>query len=166
MEEDKIKDEENANLEKIYNKTVKKVTLDYESLNINTAISQMMIFVNAVNKESIFPTEYAEGFIKLLNPLCPHITEEIWHEKLGHSNTITYEPWPKYDESKTIDSEIEIPVQLNGKLKATIFAPLDSDEETVRNIVHSNNTVNGLLEGKTVVKEIFVKNKIYNIVVR
>jgi len=166
MEEDKIKDEENKNLEKIYHKTVKKVTGDYESLNLNTAISQMMIFMNAVNKENVYPKEYAEGFIKLLNPLCPHITEEIWNTKLGHNDTISYEEWPKYDEAKTIDSEIEIPVQFNGKLKATIMAPLDSDEASVKEIVHKNETVCGLLEGKTIIKEIYVKNKIYNIVVR
>ena len=166
MEEDKIKDEENKNLEKIYHKTIKKVTQDYESLNFNTAISQMMIFMNAVNKENVLPLEYAEGFIKLLNPLCPHITEEIWNTKLGHKNTITYEAWPQYDEAKTIDSEIEIPVQFNGKLKATIMVPLDSDEAFIKEIVHNNDTVCGLLEGKTIVKEIYVKNKIYNIVVR
>ncbi len=166
MEENKIKPVENENLEKIYNRTVKKVTADYESLNINTAISQMMIFINAVSKEEVFPVEYAEGFVKLLNPLCPHITEELWHEKLGHKTTITYEAWPEFDEAKTIDSQIEIPVQLNGKLKATIFAPLDSDEATVKEIAHSNETVSGLLDGKTIIKEIYVKNKIYNIVVR
>ena len=166
MEEDKIKDSDNKNLEKIYNKTVKKVTSDYETLNLNTAISQLMIFINAVNKEDVFPTEYAEGFIKLLNPLCPHITEEIWNVKLGHNGTISYEEWPKYDESKTIDDEIEIPVQFNGKHKATILAPLDSDEEAVKEIIHNNSTVKELLEGKQVIKEIYVKNKIYNIVVR
>ena len=166
MEDNKISDSDNKNLEKIYHKTVKKVTSDYETLDLNTAISQMMIFVNAVNKEEVFPKEYAEGFVKLLNPLCPHITEEIWNTKLGHNDTITYEPWPKYDESKTIDDEIEIPVQFNGKLKATIMAPLDSDEETVKQIVHDNQTVNDLLKDKTIIKEIYVKNKIYNIVVK
>lgn len=166
MDEDKIKNVENTNLEKIYNKTVKKVTKDYDSLNINTAISQMMIFINAVNKEDVFPVIYAEGFLKLLNPLCPHITEELWQAKLGHNNTISYEPWPKFDESKTIDDEIEIPVQVNGKLKATVLVGLDSDEETVKEIVHNNGIIKSLLDDKTIVKEIFVKNKIYNIVVR
>ena len=166
FEEDKIKDSDNKNLEKIYNKTIKKVTSDYETLNLNTAISQLMIFINSVNKEDVFPTEYAEGFIKLLNPLCPHITEEIWNVKFGHNDTISYEEWPKYDESKTIDDEIEIPVQFNGKHKATILAPLDSDENTVKDIVHNNDSIKELLEGKTIVKEIYVKNKIYNIVVK
>ena len=126
----------------------------------------MMIFINAVNKESIFPKEYAEGFIKLLNPLCPHITEEIWNTKLGHNSTITYENWPTYDESKTLDDEIELPVQFNGKLKATVLIPMDATEEIAKEIVHNNETVCEFLEGKTVVKEIYVKNRIYNIVVR
>ena len=166
MEEDKIQDIENKNLEKIYNKTVKKVTADYESLNLNTAISQMMIFINAVGKEEVFPKEYAEGFIKLLNPLCPHITEELWHEKFGHNKTISYEAWPVYDEFKTIDDEFELPIQFNGKLKATVLVPMDADEQTAKEVVHNNETICGLLEGKKVVKEIYVKNRIYNIVVR
>ena len=120
-----ISDEENKNLEKVYHQTVKKVTNDYETLCINTAISQMMIFINAVQKESVFPREYAEGFVKLLNPLCPHITEEIW-ERLGHNNTIAYEPWPTYDEEKTIDDTITIGVQVNGKLRGTIDIAKDA----------------------------------------
>ena len=166
MEEDKISNLPNENLVKIYNKTVKKVTNDYETLNFNTAISQMMIFINAVNKENNFPVEYAEGFIKLLNPLCPHITEEIWNTKLGHNGTISYELWPTFDESKTIDDEIELPVQFNGKLKATVHIPMDSNQDVAKEIVHSDKTVCSLLEDKTIVKEIYVKNKIYNIVVK
>ena len=165
-ESDKIKDEENSELDKVYNVTVKKVTKDYETMNFNTAISQLMIFINSVYKTEVFPKKYAEGFVKLLNPVAPHITEELWCEVLGHTSTISYEKWPEYDESKTIDDEIEIPVQFNGKVKATVVVPLDSDEETVKNIVHSNESVVSNLEGKTVVKEIYVKNKIYNIVVK
>ena len=166
MDEDKIVNSENKNLEKIYHKTVKKVTLDYESLDINTAISQMMIFVNAVNKEEIFPLTYAEGFLKLLNPLCPHITEELWCEKLGHKNTISYEQWPEYDESKLADNEIEVPIQINGKLKATVNMPVDCNEEVAKGLVHQNKNIESLIDGKTIIKEIFVKNKIYNIVVK
>ena len=165
MEDSKIKDEENKNLEKVYNLTVKKVTSDYESLNINTAISQMMIFVNAVNKEGIFPINYAEGFLKLLNPLCPHITEELW-QSLGHDNTIAYETWPTFDESKLVEDEIEIPIQINGKLKATVNMPVNCSEDTAKDLVHASQIVKSQIEGKTVIKEIFVKNKIYNIVVK
>ena len=163
VESDKIKDEQNKNLEKVYHYTVKKVTNDYETMNFNTAISQMMIFINSVNKEEVFPIEYAEGFLKLLNPIAPHITEELWNI-LGHNDTITYEPWPIYDEEKTIDNEIEIPIQVNGKLKTTVMIALDEDESSVKQKVHS--AIEDKLDGKSIVKEIYVKNKIYNVVVK
>jgi len=162
-ESDKIKDEPNKNLEKVYHCTVKKVTNDYENMYFNTAISQMMIFVNTVGKEDILPREYAEGFLKLLNPIAPHITEELWNV-LGHTDTITYEPWPSYDESKTIDDEIELPVQVNGKLKATVAIALDEEESSIKEKVHS--ALEGKLDGKSIVKDIYVKNKIYNVVVK
>ena len=163
VESNKIKDEENKNLEKVYHFTVKKVTNDYETMNFNTAISQMMIFINSVNKEDVLPREYAEGFLKLLNPIAPHITEELWNI-LGHNDTITYEPWPIYDEEKTIDDEIELPVQVNGKLKTTVMIALDEDEASVKQKVHS--AIENKLDGKSIVKEIYVKNKIYNVVVK
>ena len=164
-EENKITDEENKNLEKIYNQTVKKVTNDYESLNINTAISQMMIFINAVNKEEKFPREYAEGFIKLLNPLCPHITEEIW-ERLGHNETIAYEKWPTYDEEKTIEDNITIGVQVNGKLRGTIDIKKDASKEEVEELAKANENVKKFTDGLEIVKVIVVPNKIVNIVVK
>ena len=163
VESNKIKDEENKNLEKVYHFTVKKVTNDYESMNFNTAISQMMIFINSVNKEDVLPREYAEGFLKLLNPIAPHITEELWNI-LGHKDTITYESWPVYDEEKTIDNEIKIPVQINGKLKTTVMITLDEDESSVKQKVHS--AIEDKLDGKSIFKEIYVKNKIYNVVVK
>ena len=162
-ESGKVQDKENKNLEKIYHYTVKKVTNDYETMNFNTAISQMMIFINSVSKEDILPKEYAEGFLKLLNPVAPHITEELWNV-FGHDNTIAYETWPTHDEAKTIDEEKEIPVQVNGKLKATVMIALDEDEASVKEKVHS--ALEGKLDGKTIVKEIYVKNKIYNVVVK
>ena len=162
-ESGKVQDKENKNLEKIYHYTVKKVTNDYETMNFNTAISQMMIFINSASKEDILPKEYAEGFLKLLNPVAPHITEELWNV-FGHDNTIAYEAWPTYDEAKTIDEEKEIPVQVNGKLKATVMIALDEDEASVKEKVHS--ALEGKLDGKTIVKEIYVKNKIYNVVVK
>ena len=165
-EDNKIKDEENKNLEKVYHQTVKKVTNDYESLDINTAISQMMIFVNVVNKEEVFPKEYAEGFVKLLNPLCPHITEEIWSTVFGHKGTIAYEEWPKYDESKLEDSDITIGVQVNGKLRGTINIPKDlSKEETEKKAMENENVIK-FTEGKEIVKVIVIPGKIVNIVVK
>ena len=162
-ESDKIQDKENANLERDYHYTVKKVTNDYETMNFNTAISQMMIFINNVYKEDIFPKEYAEEFLKLLNPVAPHITEELWN-MLGHNNTIAYEKWPTYDESKTVSNQITLPIQFNGKLKGTISISVDEDESSVKQKVHE--AIDSKLEGKTIVKEIYVKNKIYNIVVK
>ena len=164
VESDKIQNKENTNLERVYHYTVKKVTNDYETMNFNTAISQMMIFINAVNKEDIFPTQYAEGFLKLLNPVAPHITEELWNIALEHTGTIAYEKWPEFDESKTINDEITLPIQFNGKLKATISINLDEDETSVKSKVHE--AIDSKLDGKTIVKEIYVKNKIYNIVVK
>ena len=163
VESNKIKDEENKDLEKVYNFTIKKVTNDYETMNFNTAISQMMIFVNTVSKEDVLPRKYAEDFLKLLNPIAPHITEELWNI-LGHNDSIAYEPWPKYDESKIIDEEKELPVQINGKLKTTVMIALNEDESSIKAKVHE--AISDKLDGKSIIKEIYVKNKIYNVVVK
>ena len=163
-ESGKISNTQNKNLEKIYHFTVKKVTNDYETMNFNTAISQLMIFVNAANKEEVLPLEYAEGFVKLLNPVAPHITEELWSTALKHENSIAYEPWPTYDESKTVSDEITLPIQFNGKLKATISINVDEDEAIIKEKVHE--AIDSKLDGKSIVKEIYIKNKIYNIVVK
>ena len=163
-ESGKLQDLENKNLEKVYHYTVKKVTNDYETMGFNTAISQMMIFINTVYKEDIFPKEYAEGFLKLLNPVAPHITEELWNVALGHPGTISYEPWPTFDESKTIADEITLPIQFNGKLKTTIPIAMDESEENVKKKVHQ--AIDSKLDGKTIIKEIYIKNRIYNIVVK
>ena len=163
VESGKIKDAPNKNLERDYHFTVKKVTNDYENMNFNTAISQMMIFINNAYKEDVLPLEYAEGFLKLLNPVAPHITEELWNI-IGHDGSIAYEKWPTYDESKTINNEITLPIQFNGKLKGTIQISLDEDESSVKEKVHK--AIDSKLDGKTIVKEIYVKNKIYNIVIK
>ena len=118
--------EENKELEYVYHYTVKKVTEDYESLNFNTAISQMMIFINAVYKQEVFPREYAIGFLKLLNPIAPHITEEL-NEMLGVKECLATSRWPSYDESKTVKNDVEIAVQVNGKLRGTISVNKDED---------------------------------------
>ena len=164
-ESDKIKEEENKNLEKVYHQTVKKVSEDFESLGFNTAISQMMIFINAVYKEEVFPKEYAEGFVKLLNPIAPHMGEELW-EMLGHEGTIAYESWPTYDESKLTDDEKEIAVQVNGKVRATIKIAVDEAEDSIKAKALEEENVKRHMEGKEVVKVIVIKGKIVNIVVK
>ena len=166
VESGKISDEENKNLEKVYHQTVKKVSNDFENMDFNTAIAQMLIFINSVYKEEVFPREYAEGFIKLLNPVCPHITEELWNSVLKNNGSIAYEKWPEYDEAKTIDDEVEIHVQVNGKVKAVVVAPKGASQEEVKKLVDDNEVIRKLLEGKTIVKEIYVGGKIYNIVVK
>lgn len=163
-ESDKIQEKENKNLERIYHFTVKKVTNDYETMNFNTAVSQMMIFINTVSKEEIFPKEYAEGFLKILNPIAPHITEELWNTVFGNNGTMAYSSWPTYDEEKAIDTQVTLPIQINGKLRETITINLDEEEEIVKEKVH--NAISEKLKGKKIVKEIYVKNKIYNIVVK
>ena len=165
MESGKVVDKPNKNLEKAYNYTVKKVTNDYETMNFNTAISQMMIFVNLANKEEVLPLEYAEGFLKLLNPVAPHITEELWSE-MGHTETITYSTWPTFDEEKTQEDTISLPVQINGKLRANVEIEKDEDQESVKQKVHNNDKIQAQIEEKQIVKEIYVQNRIYNIVIK
>ena len=164
-ESGKVVDKPNKNLEKAYNYTVKKVTNDYETMNFNTAISQMMIFVNLANKEEVLPLEYAEGFLKLLNPVAPHITEELWSE-IGHTETITYSTWPTFDEAKTQEDTMSLPVQINGKLRANVEIEKDEDQESVKQKVHNNDKIQAQIEGKQIVKEIYVPNRIYNIVIK
>lgn len=149
-------------LEKIYHETVKKVTKDFETLNFNTAISQMMIFMNAVAKVTDFSREYAEGFVKLLNPICPFMTEELW-QQLGHNNTIAYEPWPKYDESKMVQTEMEIPIQVNGKLRAKITVDVNCTREEIEKT--ALDAVKSYLNNGEYKKIIYIPNKIFNIVV-
>ncbi len=161
----KIKTEENKNLSKIYNQTVKKVTEDFETLNFNTAISQMMIFINAVYKEEVFPQEYAEGFVKLLNPVAPHITEELW-EKLGHHKTIAFEPWPTYDESLLVEAEKEIAVQVNGKVRATIMINVNDEEDVIKEKALQEENILRHTAGKEIIKVIVIKGKIVNIVAK
>ncbi|MBE6144016.1 MAG: hypothetical protein E7169_00360 [Firmicutes bacterium] len=164
-EENKIQETQNTNLEKIYNQTVKKVTEDYETLNFNTAISSMMIFVNAVYKEDIFPKEYAEGFVKLLNPVAPYLAEELWN-LLGHNDTIAYESWPTYDETKIVDETYTMIVQVNGKVRGKIEVSTDTTNDQMEELAKTNENVIKNIEGKEIVKVIVVPKKLVNIVVK
>ena len=165
-EENKIADQANSNLEKIYHKTVKKVTSDYESLSFNTAISQMMIFINAIYKEEVFPVEYAKGLLKLLNPIVPHITEELWSEVFKQQNTIAYEPWPTYDETKTIDETYELVVQVNGKVRGKIETHTDTTEEEMKEKALQIENVKKHLEGLQIVKIVTIPKKLVSIVAK
>jgi len=160
----KIVDSNDLSLEKIYHKTVKKVTEDYEKMAFNTAISQMMIFINEAYKAKTLPREYALGFIKLLSPICPHVCEEMW-SLYGNNESLAYESWPIFDEAKTIDSEIEIAVQVNGKLRATLKIEKDADQEIVKSKALELPNVIANIDGKQIRKIIVVPNRIVNIVV-
>ncbi|MCR5609843.1 MAG: leucine--tRNA ligase [Lachnospiraceae bacterium] len=163
--EDNLTDNNDGELEKIYNQSVKKITDDFEILAFNTAISQMMIFVNAVYKKGSCPKEYAEGFVKMFSCICPHIGEEIWNE-LGHDKTIAYESWPVYDEAAIKEDTVEIAIQINGKVKGTVEIAVDEEADSAIAKAKEVPSVKSFIEGKNIVKEIYVKGKIINIVVK
>ncbi|MBR5514128.1 MAG: leucine--tRNA ligase [Ruminococcus sp.] len=154
-----------GSLTKVYHKTVKKVTEDYEKLAFNTAISQMMIFVNEVYKVGRCPKEYAEGIVKMLSCITPHMGEEIWNI-LGHDDTIAFESWPVYDEALCKDDTIEIVVQINGKVKAKLNIEVDADQASVIAMAMDDEAVKAAVEGKNIVKQIYVPNKLVNIVAK
>ncbi len=163
--EGKIVDKENINLEKVYHQTVKKVTEDYEKMSFNTAISQMMIFVNSCYKEEILPLEYALGFLKLLNPVAPYITEELWNI-LGHNDTIANETWPVYDSSKIVEETFEMVVQVNGKVRGKITVACDTSKEEMERIAKNIENVKTYIEGKEIVKIVIIPKKLVNIVIK
>jgi len=150
-------------LDKVYNQTVKKVTDDIEKMRFNTAISQMMVFVNEVYKNKTLPKRYAEGFIKLLSPITPHMAEEIW-QQLGHKDTIAYAEWPTYDESKLKDDQTELVVQINGKVRAHITVAVGTSKDDIEKIALADDNIKNNLQNKTVRKVIVIPNKIVNIV--
>ncbi len=154
---------ETDTLERVYHQTVKKVTEDYEALRFNTAISQLMVFINEAYKAPVLPKVYMEGFVKLLSPVCPHIAEELW-EKLGHNNTIAYEAWPAYDEAKLVEDEVEIVIQVNGKVRAKLHVPSDATKEQLEQLAMEDEKIKEQIEGKTVRKVIAVPGKLVNIV--
>ena len=150
--------------EKAMHRAIKKVSTDIEEMKFNTAVSTFMTLVNDFYKEKTINKAEFKTFLQLLNPFAPHMTEELWQTVLGGTKMLAYMKWPTYDEEKTIADEITLPIQFNGKLKATITISLDEAEESVKEKVHK--AVQDKLENKTIVKEIYVKNKIYNIVVK
>ena len=165
IESDKLSDENDYSLDYAYHSTVKKVTNDYETLGFNTAISQMMIFVNEAYKAKTLYRPYAENLVKMLSCIAPHVCEEMW-QLLGHDSSIAYEAWPTYDEAMLVQTTIEMAVQVNGKLRAKISVNKDEDDEVVKETAFAEENVKVHTEGKNIVKVIVVKNKIVNIVVK
>ncbi|MEA1012294.1 MULTISPECIES: leucine--tRNA ligase [Bacillus cereus group] len=158
---EKITDAPNKELEKAYHQTVKKVTEDYAELRFNTAISQMMVFINDAYKAETLPKEYVEGFVKMIAPVAPHIGEELW-SKLGYSETITYASWPTFDESKLVEDEVEIVVQIMGKVRAKLTMSKDASKEEMEQL--ALEAIQEQIEGKTVRKVIVVPGKLVNVV--
>ncbi|HDR8027262.1 MULTISPECIES: leucine--tRNA ligase [Bacillus cereus group] len=158
---EKITDAPNKELEKAYHQTVKKVTEDYAELRFNTAISQMMVFINDAYKAETLPREYVEGFVKMIAPVAPHIGEELW-SKLGYNKTITYASWPTFDESKLVEDEVEIVVQVMGKVRAKLTMSKDASKEEMEQL--ALEAIQDQIEGKTVRKVIVVPGKLVNVV--
>lgn len=161
---DRVTTINNHDLDKIYNETIKKVTEDYEAMHFNTAISQLMVFVNNAYKADSLPLEYVEGLVKLLSPVVPHITEELW-SKLGHVGSIAYAKWPTYDESKLVEDVVEIVVQINGKVRQHLQVSKDASREELQALALNDERIKQELVDKEVKKVIAVPGKLVSIVV-
>lgn len=160
-----LTDTNDGNLDKVYNETVKKVTEDFDALHFNTAISQMMVFVNEAHKVDTMPKAYAEGLVQLLAPIAPHMMEELW-SKFGHDESISYAKWPTYDESKLVSDTVEIIVQVNGKLRDKLEVATDTGKAKLEELARNDEKVQKFIDGKNIVKVIVIPNKIVNIVVK
>lgn len=161
-----ITEENDGKLDKAYNQMVKKVTEDVDSLNFNTAISAMMVFINEAYKNKAIWRPYAEGFVKVFSIFAPHLGEELWETVLGHDGTIAYEPWPAFDESKLVEDVQTIVVQVNGKVRGKFEMPAGTDEEALKQAALEQDGVKRQLEGKEIKKIIVVKGKVVNIVAK
>ncbi|WP_078430079.1 leucine--tRNA ligase [Alkalihalobacterium alkalinitrilicum] len=150
-------------LTRTYHQTVKKVSEDFEGLRFNVGISQLMVFINEAYKQEQLPKSLMEGFVKLIAPVAPHLAEELWH-KLGHQETLAYEAWPTYDEKYLVEDEIEIVVQVNGKVKAKLVIPKEASKEQMEELAQSDEKVKEATNGKTIRKVIAVPGKLVNIV--
>lgn len=161
----KIVDTNDGKLELVYHQTVKKVTEDFEAMRYNTAISQMMVFINECYKVDAVPREYAEGFVQMISPIARHIAEELW-QKLGHVETITYSTWPTFDPSKLVEDEVEVVVQVLGKVRAKVKVAKDISKEGLEAAALADDKVQEFIAGKDVVKVIVIPGKLVNIVVK
>ena len=154
-----------AESESALHKLIKKVTSDIDNMKFNTAIAAMMSYINGVYDAGAINRDELKVFVTLLAPFAPHLAEEMWHD-LGESTYVSLTPWPKYDESKTVDNTVEIAVQFLGKLKGTVVVPADADENTAWEIIEKSGVLDQALEGKTIVKKIYVKGRIFNVVAK
>lgn len=160
---DRITTINDGKLAKVYNQTVKKVTEDYASMHFNTAISQLMVFVNEAYKADALPYEYVEGFVQLLAPVAPHLGEELW-AILGNEDGISYVPWPTYDEAALVEDEIEVVFQVNGKVRSKANVARDLGKDELEKVALADEAIQEQIAGKTVRKVIAVPNKLVNIV--
>lgn len=162
---DRVSNFNDGKLTKVYNQTVKKVTEDFERMHFNTAISQLMVFVNEAYKADDLPAEYMQGFIKMISPVMPHVAEELWSQ-FGISDTIAYQPWPKYDPAALVENEVEMILQVNGKVRAKVKMAKDTPKEEAEKQALANEHVQKFTAGKDIKKVIVVPNKIVNIVAK
>ena len=158
-------DDDTKALESAFHKAIKKVSADIEETKFNTAIATLMALVNSIYDKGKLTKEQLEIFVKLLSPFAPHLTEEIW-ASLGHDDFLSISAWPEYDESKTVDATVEIGVQVNGKVKSIVAIPNNADKDTALDLARNDEKIKSLIEGKNVVKEIYVPNKIISFVVK
>ena len=162
---DRVSNFNDGKLTKVYNQTVKKVTEDFERMHFNTAISQLMVFVNEAYKADDLPAEYMQGFVKMISPVMPHVAEELWSQ-FGISDTIAYQPWPKYDPAALVENEVEMILQVNGKVRAKVKMAKDTSKEEAEKQALTNEHVQKFTAGKDIKKVIVVPNKIVNIVAK
>lgn len=162
----KIAADNSGALDKVYNETVKAVTEQIETMKFNTAIAQLMIFVNAANKEDDLFIDYAKGFVQLVAPFAPHLGEELWQFLTKSGESLSYVAWPIWDKSKLVENNVEIVVQIKGKVKARLVVAKDLPKEELESIVLASDKVQDEIDGKTIVKVIAVPNKLVNIVIR
>ncbi len=152
-------------LESLFHKTIKKVSSDIEEMKFNTAIAAMMTLINEINNVGTLTVDELKTFVKLLNPFAPHLSEELWHN-LGETSLLALESWPEYDDSKTVDKNIEIAIQICGKFRGTVVVSADADKDSVIKAAKENEKIAPLINGKQIVKEIYIPGKLVNIVVK
>lgn len=162
---DRVTTLNDGKLDFIYNQTVKKVTEDYAALHFNTAISQLMVFVNEAYKAEALPLEYIEGFVKMISPIIPHVAEELW-TKLGHVGSITYEKWPTFDEDKLVEDTVEVVLQVNGKVRQHLNVSKQISKEDLQKMTLDDEKIKNEITGKNIARVIVVPGKLVNIVVK